>query len=193
MLQREACERRVYRLALLLTGNVRGAAAVIREVVGVQPDLRTMDSAHMDRLTVLRSREVPVGRLDTGAVPEVIANALASLPAQQRETWVFARVYAMDLRSIAKAMDCSASATQRHLEAADAAMAVALESHPGGAEGAAAALRAFTMEVDVPAFYRAAQRRRRSIRLAVIGSVLAIAGLAFILVTAWVLGWFAVP
>ena len=55
MLDREACERRVYRLAALLTGNPVAATRVIRAVVGAQPDLRALDDAHMDRLTVLRS------------------------------------------------------------------------------------------------------------------------------------------
>jgi hypothetical protein len=62
MADRESCERRVYRLATLLTGNPKLATGVITAVVDAQPDLRRLDSAHMDRLTVLRSREITTGR-----------------------------------------------------------------------------------------------------------------------------------
>src|SRR5262245_27370010 len=43
MLDRESCERRVYRLATLLTGDPRAATAVIIRVVDAQPDLRRLD------------------------------------------------------------------------------------------------------------------------------------------------------
>ena len=47
MLDRVSCERRVYRLAVMLTGNPTAATRVISEVVNSQPDLSTLDSAHM--------------------------------------------------------------------------------------------------------------------------------------------------
>ena len=51
MLDRAACERRVYRLATLLTGNPVAATKVITQVVDAQPDLRkrlgqTVSAAH---------------------------------------------------------------------------------------------------------------------------------------------------
>ena len=76
MLNREACERRVYRLATLLTGNPVAATRVIESVVDAQPDLRRLDNTHMDRLTVLRSRELTPGRLVVETVPPAAAEAL---------------------------------------------------------------------------------------------------------------------
>src|SRR4030095_11058661 len=123
MLDREACERRVYRLATLLTGNPIAATKVIAQVVDAQPDLRNLDSAHMDRLTVLRSREVKPAMLVHELAPPEMAEALANLTPQQREAWVFARVYHVPEREVARAMDCSVTATQRHLELAETALA----------------------------------------------------------------------
>lgn len=163
MLNREACERRVYRLATLLTGNERAAAGVITAVVGAQPDLSRLDSAHMDRLTVLRSREVRPGVLNHDAIPSHVAAALAELPAQKREAWVLARVYRLPLRELARAMDCSVTATTRHIENADSTMKIATN---GRIHDAAEALLKWSLSLDVPAFYREQQRRRRVLRRA---------------------------
>jgi len=155
-----ACERRVYRLATLLTGNPNAATKVIAQVVGAQPDLRRLDSAHLDRLTVLRSREIKPGRIVADGVRPEIAAALAVLAPQQREAWVFQHVYRMDVRDAARAMDCSHVAAERHLAAADDAVMKAV----GGSHGAGAMLLKYTMSLDVPEFYRAAARRRRQWR-----------------------------
>jgi hypothetical protein len=177
MLDREACERRVYRLAALLTGNPVAATRVIRAVVGAQPDLRALDDAHMDRLTVLRSREIAPAILADASIPRPVAAALADLTAQQREAWVFAHVYRLDLREMARAMDCSTRAAQRHLDLADAGMG---KMAGGEIRQAGEALVRYTMSLDVPAFYRARSRRRRRMRLAIriAGLVLLIAVLA---------------
>jgi hypothetical protein len=162
MLDREACERRVYRLAALLTGNPVAATRVIEAVVGAQPDLRVLDNAHMDRLTVLRSREIVSARLVHDALPSALAAALAALSAQQREAWVLSRVYELLPRETARAMDCSVTATARHLEQADALMGRATG---GEWDQAAQALLSYALSLDVPDFYRQRQRRRRRIRL----------------------------
>src|SRR4051794_40768972 len=73
MLDREGCERRVYRLATLLTGNPIAATQVIAQVVDAQPDLRQLDGAHMDRLTVLRSREINPSFLIHETVPAAVS------------------------------------------------------------------------------------------------------------------------
>lgn len=168
MPDRAACERRVFRLATLLTGNPRLAAGVITVVVDARPDLEQLDSAHLDRLTVLRSREITAGELVHPDVPQPVAAAIASLPAQPREAWVFARVYRMPLREIARAMDCSLTAIERHLQQADRAMAD-LPAIP--ADEAAKKLLRYSMRLDVPAFYRAARRRRRIVRRLMIALV----------------------
>ena len=92
MLDRTACERRVYRLAVLLTGNPISATKVIGQVLDAQPDLRRLDSAHLDRLTVLRSREITPAMLVDESIPRDVAAWLAGLDTQQREAGVFIRV-----------------------------------------------------------------------------------------------------
>ena len=167
-LNREACERRVYRLAALLTGNPHAATRVIEAVVDAQPDVRRLDSARLDRLTVLRCREIEPSVLVADAVPSEAASALAGLPAQPREAWVLGRLYRTPLRETARAMDCSVTATTRHLEKADREMA------GGDAEAWAKTLGAWSQTLDVPPFYRARRRRRQRVRrLAVAAFILA--------------------
>nr|MCH8153070.1 hypothetical protein [Planctomycetota bacterium] len=161
MLNREACERRVYRLATMLIGDPVTATRVIEAVVDAQPDLRRLDSAHLDRLTVLRSREMGRATIVDGAVPPAVASALASLPSQQREAWVFTHVYRVPQREMARAMDCSVTATTRHLQLAEAAMAAPAGDAP---KMAARALLKYSMSLELPAFWRAQRRRRRTMR-----------------------------
>jgi hypothetical protein len=182
MLDRAACERRVYRLATLLTGNPIAAAKVIERVVDAQPDLQNLDSAHMDRLTVLRSREISPAVIANDHVPMEVAEALAGLTDQQREAWVFARVYGLAEREMAKAMDCSVTATQRHLEKAEETMAARLGK---GAGGAATSLREYSMSLDVPEFYRARRRRRRRLRLAAMLILAGAAAAGLIVLARW--------
>lgn len=161
MLNRDACERRVYRLAVLLTGNLRAAAGVISQVVDSQPDLRKLDSAHLDRLTILRSREVSPQSIENQAISPSITAALAKLPPQQREAWVLGRVYRLPLRELSRAMDCSMTATTRHLQLSDDAMQTATANQP---TQAAQLLLEYSLTLDVPQFYRQQQQRRRFIR-----------------------------
>ena len=178
MLNREACERRVYRLATLLTGNPVAATRVIESVVDAQPDLRRLDNTHMDRLTVLRSRELTPGRLVVETVPPAAAEALALLTSQQREAWVFTHVYRIEMRDVARAMDCSVTATSRHLQVAEETVAERLGT---AVEQAVEALLSYSMALDVPAFYRAARRRRRRRRLL---TVIGAAGAALLAIIA---------
>ncbi|MCP3903769.1 MAG: hypothetical protein GY715_09055 [Planctomycetes bacterium] len=163
-----ACERRVYRLAVLLTGDRVAGARVIEEVLGAQPDLRELDDAHIDRLTVLRSREVRAAAIRDDAVGPETADAVAALDRQPREAWVFTRVYRLGPRELARAMDCSVTASQRHLERADRAMRDALG---GRAAEAPPVLLGFSHALEVPAFYRADQASRRRRRLVLVATV----------------------
>ena len=185
MLNREACERRVYRLATRLTGNPVAATRVIESVVDAQPDLRRLDNTHMDRLTVLRSRELAPGRLVVGIVPPAAAEALALLTSQQREAWVFTHVYRVKLRDAARAMDCSVTATSRHLQVADDTVAERLGA---AVEQAIEALLSYSMALDVPAFYRAARRRCRQRRLLIMVGAAGAAVLAIIAGLFWLGG-----
>ena len=178
MLDRQSCERRVYRLATLLTGNPIAATRVIAQVVDAQPDLRQLDSAHMDRLTVLRSRDIAPATIADERMPIEIAKALASLTPQQREAWVFHHVYRVPDREAARAMDCSVTAMERHLELANQTVMKQLgESAPA----APAALLSYSMSLEVPRFYRRERLSRRHARAALI--MLALMGLALLL--AW--------
>jgi hypothetical protein len=185
MSDRQSCERRVYRLATLLTGNPKLAAGVITVVVDAQPDLGRLDSAHMDRLTVLRSREIRAGVLRTPMIPDDLADALAKLPAQQREAWILAKVYQLPDRELARAMDCSLTATKRHLELADQSMRQQLG--PELAEDGPQLLLRYSMTLDVPAFFRAQQRRRRIVRWLLSGLLLAILLSAAIVIWRWII------
>lgn len=160
-MDRNACQRRVYRLATLLTGNPNSATRVISAVVDAQPDLESVDSAHLDRLTVLRSREIRAGTIADDRLPREAATVLASLDQQPREAWVFSRVYRMPPREGARAMDCSVRAFQMHLDSADRAV----ESRTDESDRLAQQIRAFQLQLDVPVFHRQQLARRRWIRL----------------------------
>ncbi len=71
-------------------------------------------------------------------------------------------MYRIEMRDAARAMDCSVTATRRHLQVAEEAVAERLGA---AVEQAVEALLSYSMTLDVPAFYRAARRRRRRRRL----------------------------
>jgi hypothetical protein len=182
MLDRESCERRVYRLATLLTGDPHAATRVIGQVIDVQPDLSRLDGPHMDRLTVLRSREIASRPLRSDVVPAAIAEAIARLPPQQREAWVFSRVYQLQDRELAKAMDCSVTATRLHLNNAEQTVIRWL-----GADAAHAAdsLLRYSMSLEVPGIYRVLRDRKRRFRKAIRIVGIASFVLAILTVIAW--------
>lgn len=177
----------MYRLATLLTGSPNAATRVIREVVDAKPDLDRLDSAHLDRLTVLRSREIRPARLADERVDPSAASALAALSPQQREAWVFTRVYRLPVRAAAKAMDCSARACAVHLDGA----ARAIEGRDVDADAAAKELLEYSMRLDVPRFYREAQATRRRWRRAAY-AVVAVGLVVAALGAAWFFGWLPV-
>lgn len=154
MLDKQSCERRVYRLAVLLTGNPKAATRVISSVIGSKADIRKLDSAHLDRLIVLRSREIAPGIIRDDRLSQSLAKALSELSAQQRESWVFNHVYRMMPRDIAKAMDCSVRAVRTHLTTADAHMHSIIGNTSEEEKTAAKALLQYSMRMDVPEFYR---------------------------------------
>lgn len=174
-LKREACERRVYRLAALLTGDPAAACRVAEAVVHAQPDLRRLDSARLDRLTVLRSREMAPAVLVHDAVPAEIAAALARLDAQPREAWVLSDVYGLSLRETARAMDCSSTATSRHLDRARRGLERSLGERLANA---AESLQACSATLALPAIYHQRRARRRLARgllvLAALGALIAL-------------------
>ncbi len=160
-MDRNACQRRVYRLATLLTGNPTSATRVISAVVDAQPDLEQVASSHLDRLTVLRSREIRCGVIADESLPRNAATLLAELDQQPREAWVFSRIYRLPPRDGAKAMDCSVRAFQMHLQAADRRVAEMEVDVPQVVQQ----IRAYQLQLDVPAFHRVRLARRRRFRL----------------------------
>lgn len=158
MPRRDAIERRVFRLAVLLTGREDRAVRVLEQVLDDRRN-GSRDAVYLDRMTILRSREHLVagdGDAIRGA-PQRWAQALWSLPAQGREAWVLARVYKTPERAMARSMDCSTSATARHLDQADAAV----EAVAGvGTDAFVEMVRDHSMNIDVPEHYRLKTRRR---------------------------------
>ncbi len=167
----------------MLTGNPIAATRVISQVVDAQPELSSLDSAHMDRLTVLRSREIRPASLVNPAIPQRIADAVAALTSQQREAWVLGRVYRTPLRELSRAMDCSSTAAERHLLQAE----VNLRNATGLDSGQSAAhfLKA-SLAIDVPEFHRRSRLRKRFIRRTLVWSIIAIvAVLLAVVVIRW--------
>jgi hypothetical protein len=182
MLDRESCERRVFRLAVLLTGSGDAAIRVIKQVFSAQPDLTKVDGAHMDRLTVLRSREVKPMVLTDPAVSPETAEALAKLPAQQREAWVFSKVFRLDLREMSRAMDCSTTAIAMHQDQADEAMARWLGRE---AKAAPEQLLRYSQSLDVPGVHRTLRIRNEKLRLLLIRVAIVIGALGLIVGSVW--------
>jgi hypothetical protein len=183
MADRESCERRVYRLATLLTGNPNAAVDVIRSVVDAQPDLSRLDNSHMDRLTALRSREIRPSTLVAENLDHEVAAAVSSLTPQQREAWIFASVYRMPIREAAKAMDCSVHAAELHLRSASEAMSVRTRS--ASQSRATEGLLAYSMSLDVPEFFRRQRRQRQARRRAVLMAAALSLAIVIVLALAW--------
>lgn len=182
-------ERRIWRLAFLLTGNAHAAAELIHGVTRSRPDPATLEPARLDRLIVLRSREHPAGgEPQMPGAPDDARLALRSalaLPPQPLEAWILTRVDELDALHVSRAMDCSRTAAGNHLAAADERMKSRLGPDH---DRAVAALRAYADSIDpVPliaaARRRAAERRRR--RLTIVGGVVSIAVLflAYVVLT----------
>lgn len=191
--RREAYERRVWRLAWLLTGGREDLCVrLVAECLDAQPDLRRLDPAHLDRLVVLaaRRRARPASEPEPEAPPaRRLLAAVAALPPQLREAWVFARVDGLEPMEMARAMDCSKTAALRHLERADTEL--------GGRFGDTlpSMLDALRAEADTAApgralaAFRAERRRRRRIRAALIAFAVAAVALAAGLVWVSALTW----
>ncbi len=62
MESREACERRAWRLAALLTGDARAADAIVAAALRAQGNLASLPAARLDRLVILRARDIDRAR-----------------------------------------------------------------------------------------------------------------------------------
>lgn len=186
--ERDALERRIWRLAYLLTGDAPGAVALVDRILDAQPNPGALDPAHLDRLVIQQAREMsrvarkgraPAAPL-AGAKPaaqEALTAALA-MPHQPLEAWVLVRIDDLDELRMSKAMDCSRTAARNHLAAGDEQMRQRLGDRLGPA---VAALKEMADSLDpgpIIAAHRAARRKQRRRRVGTITVVVAIVLLA---------------
>ena len=124
---REAYERRVWRVALLLTDDVHAAEEILVRVVGVQPELQKIGDTRLDRMVVQASREmtpdadrVPLDQaVEIDEPTRTLWHAVRDLGPQAREAWVFRQLEGMDPIRTAQALDCSRNALEEvHLAGA---------------------------------------------------------------------------
>ena len=153
---RGACERRVYRLSCLLGGDPALALRVIESVIDVPAGMASLDGAHLDRLTILRTRELIDRPRPLAGIDPILARRFADLPFQHREAWVLREVYGIEPRDAARAMDCSVTALERHLAGARSG----IEQSAGEGEALSEALRARSLELSPPKLLR---KQRRTI------------------------------
>ena len=127
----EAYERRVWRIALLLTDDDRAAGEILEHVIGVQPDLAKVGETRLGRMIVQASRErsgaggralAEFVELDEGAL--ALWEEVRGLGEQAREAWVFRELEGMGAVETARVMDCSRTAVEEvHLAGAVRALA----------------------------------------------------------------------
>lgn len=200
--RRQAYERRVWRLAHLLASPDQAIPLVRRVVWRRGGDLDQLDPAHLDRLVILTARDLPPdGRVAWAStlargegqrtrhgheympVPPAPAadllRHLHAMPRQPMEAWVLSRLDGLDLMAASRAMDCSKTATARHLDAADEHLRQRYASETDNPKGcgtdrltaATAALRNWLDALDpAPALARAhkADRIQRRTWLAIV-------------------------
>lgn len=176
-------ERRVYRLAALLTGDQTTAARVLDDVLAEPGRLKRLDGAHLDRLTVLRCREQKSGPFAEVAGEKESAAALVGMDAQPREAWIMSHVYSMQPRDAARAMDCSVTALNLHLNRAHAVMHERLGEQ--GARRAAERLASRLKSMDVPVEIVRLRERRHRMRRAVRWLWMVCVTLGVLAVLAW--------
>jgi hypothetical protein len=172
-----AHERRIWRLAFLLTGDRTRAARLIDAVLRDQPDPGSVDPARLDRLVILHARDIPHAASNPGPMSDEAGKAmrtLLALPEQPREAWVLTRLDGLDELRVSRAMDCSRKAAARHLRAADEQMSARLGEH---AASYVSSLKREADAIDPAPLIVQARELQRKERL---GRVLIAAGAAII-------------
>lgn len=175
MESREAYERRVWRVGLLLTDDSASAEAILAEVVGVQPALEKVGETRLDRMVVQASREEGLAPERGASLGEVVGlddeaaavwGAVRDLNPQSREAWVFRELEGLDPIRAAGAMDCSRTAIEEvHLAGACRVLEARLgEGLGAGVESLRAALgRLEESGAMRGALERAAENRERAV------------------------------
>lgn len=195
--QRAAQERRIWRLAHLLTGDAATATALVDRVLDAQDSPESLEWARLDRLVIQQAREM-VGEADSrrpageGAGADLAhrtLNAALEMERQPLEAWVLARIDDLDELHMARAMDCSRTALRNHLAAGDEHMRAKLGE---GAAAAVAALKKYADGLDpgpIIAVHRKKRRKERNRRRLVVAGAIGIAVCgATLLALKWVMG-----
>ncbi|MEC9372944.1 MAG: hypothetical protein VYC34_03835 [Planctomycetota bacterium] len=225
---RETAERRAWRLASLLSDTAPQAEAVVRAVIDAQPAPERLPEQRLDRLVILRAREIverpltprpkrtpllhrirqshnasrgiqptstpspqppaitpdagPAFLFSGGLAP--VGDALRALRRQPREAWTLRELDNKDIMDIARAMDCSRTAAERHLADAIDTMQRALSI---SYDEAVRKLRERALALDPEPFLlrrRQHRARRLTTRLIVIALALIIlAALALLIIS----------
>ena len=115
-----------YRIALLLTGDVRASRWIVSWLVERYAAKLADEAleAWFRHHAVLRAREVTAIGKDGVFAPtsdvrrDAFARAVAGLPHQQREAWLLATIEGWPMRHVGAGMDLSQTAAMNHLNAA---------------------------------------------------------------------------
>lgn len=171
---RTAIERRIWRLAFLMTGNAAAATSLIDRVLKLQKNAGAMEPSLLTRLIVQNARSLPKSPATalppTPAMPDTSGAAQAftaalSLSHQPLEAWILKRIDDLDDLHVARAMDCSKTALRVHLSGAEERLASLLGDK---LLLATAALRAYADALDPGPLiiaHREEFRRQRAQRL----------------------------
>lgn len=190
----DALQRRVIRLALLLTAEPIRAAEALAIILTTNPDILRIGESRIDRMIVQHARgellpqpassEAPDSDIPLGAVVSLsdparrLWDACRTLDLQPREAWILRDLEEMDEIPTARAMDCSRTAIETVHR--PAALNILRQTMAEDYEPALSELRSALEHLDPePMLARAhaardhAIRRRRFTTLILIGVLLA--------------------
>lgn len=206
MTRDEALQRRVYRLALLLTDRAAHAEAILTHVVEAHRDLRAVGESQLEQHAVFDARvwraaassDPPAegsvsAMLDPDSDAAELWRTVVAMPGQPREAWILRDLEGVGPVPAARAMDCSRNAINDvHLPAARSIIDDALGSRAADARQALAhALEAVRADAAIDAAARrrrAAATRRRALTAVGFAALLVCFGLMlYVLVD--LLGW----
>ncbi|MEO1128681.1 MAG: hypothetical protein AAFX05_03120 [Planctomycetota bacterium] len=197
----EAYQRRVWRLALLLTDSGAHADATLAQVLRTQSDILRVGESRLERMVVLASRQTTAsgGERPLNSLLELdesagrLWNAVRQLEQQPREAWLFRDLEGADLIPAARAMDCSRTALEQvHRKAALESLQATLGDHY---DDALVSLRSTLEAIDptealelATTVVRQARARRRLVTVVVIVLLLVCFGV-LLFVMQDLLGW----
>ncbi len=175
--------RRIWCLAMALTGSEPASERILTRMLARFPDLEAIGESRLDQVVVIEARDdqrqdtTPLGRLDL----------------RVRETWVLIRVFGVDEIAACRSLGLARGPIEEFLRQGDQRTAHALGVDR--VEQAAEAMRAAFLSLDPGAALERARQarakartRRRLVTLAQIVIGLVIAGLlGFVLID--MLGW----